>query len=140
MLRIKRDEDATKQLVWNVFVNDNQSIQIYNIFDHPGFRQDVKSAKKKYGVASKEFEEEIRRSLMYYYWSKCEWETVISSWPPYIDSKEYNRIKEEVDKRDVFYSVSVSPEGAQKVDVYMQVDMNWKPFMQYLIAHQDLIK
>lgn len=55
-----------------------------------------------------EFAEALRRSLMYYFWSKCEWEVLISPW---CGSKK---------------------DKAIKVDVYWQVMNNWEIFLDYV--------
>ena len=54
------------------------------------------------------FAEALRRSLMYYFWSKCEWEVLISPW---CGSKKNETIK---------------------VDVYWQVMNNWDHFLDYV--------
>jgi len=101
---------AQKELVWNVYIEDfnSKSIDIYNIFRHAGFYNDVKKYTRKCRDDRNGFAEEIKRSLMYYFWSKCEWEVILSGWPP----------------RDDFH--------AEKIDVYAQVMMNWDRFMDYL--------
>lgn len=97
------------KLCWNVFYhNFNQDeIQLVNIFDHGGFSKEVNENLKKHKEKDS-FADELRRSLMYYFWSKCEWETVISPW------------------------VRRSDRTAIKVDVYWQVMANWEPFVDYI--------
>jgi len=109
---------AKKELVWNVFVDDfnGRKIQVYNIFHHGGFYADVKKYAKKYKDDREKFEEEIKRSLMYYYWSKCEWEIILSGWPPKDDFDE------------------------EKVDVYDQVMLNWEIFINYLWENRSSAK
>ena len=107
-----------KELVWNVFVDDfnGRKIQVYNIFHHGGFYADVKKYAKKYKDDREKFEEEIKRSLKYYYWSKCEWEIILSGWP----------------KKDDFHE--------EKVDVYDQVMLNWEIFINYLWENRSSAK
>lgn len=45
---------------------------------------------------------------MYYFWSKCEWEIILSDFPP---SKKFQE---------------------KKVDVYEQVMLNWDIFINYV--------
>ena len=52
--------------------------------------------------------EAVHGSLFYYYRSKCEWEVIVSSWPP------SDRVPE------------------RKVDVYDQVMLNWDVFIGYV--------
>jgi hypothetical protein len=99
-------------LEWNVFYHNPNSnkIQIYNIFHHNGFRNDVFNIFAKYEEKEK-VDDELRLSLMYHFWAKCEWETIIS---PFIGDKEKESIK---------------------VDVYWQVMNNWKAFVGYVWSH-----
>lgn len=57
------------------------------------------------------FERELQRSLKYFFWSKCEWEVLISPWC-------------EPDK-----------DKAIKVDVCWQVMLNWDKFAAYVWEH-----
>ena len=100
-------------LTWNVFVGDfnHGIIETHNVFDHYRFMDDCRYAAKKYKDDRDEFEKYIKRSLMYYYWSKCEWEVVIDHWP-------------HSDRRK-----------AKKVDAYDQVMMNWEHFINYVWEH-----
>ena len=104
-----RQEIKLKPLVWNVYTENfnERRIEIDNIFDHSGFYDDCVKAAKKYKEKDT-FAEEVRRSLMYYFWSKCEWEIVLTAWPP----------------RDDF--------NDEKIDVYDQVRLNWDAFIDYL--------
>ncbi len=97
-----------KKPVWNVIcIGDNrQNIEVYNIFEHGRFWNDVKEAAKKYET-KREFAEQLRRDLQYYFWSKCEWEMVVNS----------------------LFCKSVD-EG-KKIDVYWQVRNNWDIFVDY---------
>ena len=56
---------------WNVFnYNINlKKIEVYNIFKHGSFYNDVKLAIEQY-EDKKEFAKYIKSSLMYYFWSK----------------------------------------------------------------------
>ena len=96
-------------LVWNVIyhsVNEDK-IKTFNVFNHGGFRENLKKLYKKY-PEKEEFAEELRRSLMYYFWCKCEWEIIIGPWCGSRDTKEI------------------------KVDVYWQVMNNWEIFLDYV--------
>lgn len=96
-------------LVWNVIyhsVNGNE-IKTFNIFDHYSFREELKKLYKKC-FEKEDFARELRRSLMYYFWSKCEWEIIIGPW---CGSKRTKEIK---------------------VDVYWQIMNNWERFLDYV--------
>ena len=103
---------------WNVYTyNCNaRRVEPYNIFNHYSFIKDCQKALKEFKDDKGQFIESIRRSLMYYYWSKCEWEIVISDFPPHQDF------------------------SGKKVDVYDQIRMNWDSFVEYLWIHRDELK
>ena len=102
----------SKELVWNVYVhNINQdTIEVYNIFQHHGFCKCLYKAKVKYlkktDFRFEDFMEEVKKELMYYFWSKCEWEVVIKAW--------------------------VGGKAERQTDVYCQVMINWELFKEYL--------
>ena len=97
-------------LVWNVYVGNFNSglIESHNVFDHWRFLEDCRKNAKKNGGDKDAFAEQLRRDLMYYYWSKCEWEIIIDHWP------HCDRFRDE------------------KVDVYDQVRLNWDKFVDYV--------
>lgn len=97
-------------LTWNVYVGsfNKRVIEVQNVFGHSGFLEDCKKAARKYKDDKEAFSDAIRTSMMYYYWCKCEWEVIISHWPP--NDKMENA----------------------KVDVYSQVNMNWDHFIDYV--------
>lgn len=93
---------------WNVIYYDcnRKKIATYNVFSHGRFAEDVKTIMNK-RLSRKDFDEELKRDLMYYFWSRCEWEIVISPW--------------------------VGDENAAvKRDVYWQVMNNWSRFSDYV--------
>lgn len=88
-----------------VFSINKQRIEKYNIFDHYSFRRDIFNL--FYGNNSKEidYEKELDKILKYYFWSKAEWEIIISPWAG-----------GKIEQCEI------------KIDVYSQVKMNWKTF------------
>lgn len=100
-----------EKLVWNVFCRDMNAntIKLFNVFEHNEFAKDVRKLILK--CEDREtFAEELRKSLMYYFWSKYEWEVLIS---PRLDGES---------------------ENAMKVDVYWQIRNNWDRFVDYVLA------
>ena len=99
-------------LEWNAYYHNwnAKTIEPFNVFDHGGFLTDCKKNAKKNIHDYDAFCEQLKRSAMYYYWSKCEWETVIT---PLIDN------------------------GAEavKIDVYDQLKLNWDAFCKYTWEH-----
>lgn len=101
-------------MIWHVYRENinTRRIEIYNIFDHASFKKDVEEAYATCKTKD-EFVEQLRKSLMYYFWSKCEWEVVITDWPTHIDSDYHLHT-------------------AEKIDVYDQVKLNWSVFVDYV--------
>ena len=95
-------------LSWKVFVEDWSSGEIvdYDILAS-GFSERIKPIIKKV-ESFEEFKKELNSILMYYFWSKCEWEVIITGWPP----------SERVEER--------------KVDVYEQIKLNFEVFAKYI--------
>lgn len=125
-------------MIWNVYrENANaKKIEIYNIFDHTSFKRDVQEA---YATCKtqKEFVEKLKRTLMYYFWSKCEWEVIITDWPTHVSVAEVERMSAEIAKYEADYghkpySTGVNLKVAEKIDVYDQVMLNWEAFVNYV--------
>lgn len=94
---------------WNVFYHNvnSQEIIILNIFEHGGFAKDVEKHLKK--CTDKEaFVKEVKSSLMYFFWSKSEYEIIISPWCGGRNTKD------------------------KKVDIYSQIMLNWDKFVDYV--------
>lgn len=125
-------------LKWNVFrrdVNKNK-IVIFNIFDHWKFNEDVQKSLKKFKDKD-EFAEHLRRDLMYYFWSKYEYEVVITSFPPYIKMNELDRLNDERVSHKEKYNrepicLDTNLEIGIKIDIYTQVMNNWDIFLDYV--------
>lgn len=105
-------------LEWNVYVSNfnGKRIETDNIFEHGGFIKDCQEAYKKHKDDKDAFLEDVRRSLMYYYWSKTEWEIIISHWPPRESAQDL------------------------KIDVFDQVMLNWPIFSEYVWNNRDEFK
>ena len=100
-------------LVWNVY-NQNfnaREIEVINLFDKFDIDDFIKLFKKRYKNKEQQtfenFKSELKNQLMYRFWSRCEWEVIITAWPP--DDK-----------------VSI------KVDVYGQIMNNFDVFCDYV--------
>ena len=125
----------TKNLVWNVFhENFNaRKIEVYNVFNHSSFYNNVIKLSRK---NKDEFAEQLKREAMYYFWSKCEMEIVVTSWPSYIDENEYQRLTKErnehIEKRgDTPRVLNFCPTVGSKIDIYEQLMLNWDMFVEY---------
>ena len=101
---------------WFVFVEDinRKRIKVYNIFEHKDFMEDCNDAWENYKNKHHDFlryQENIDSILMYYFWCKCEWEIILSNFPP----------------SDSFHE--------KKIDVYQQVKINWDKFIDYIFSY-----
>ena len=134
------------ELVWNVFVENinDRKIEVHNVFNHHSFMKDLIKINKKHKDDFYNFAKEVKHTLMYHYWSKSEWEVVVTSFPPYINEKEFLRLNLERDERiqkyGRFIRESVNLETGKKVDVYDQVMMNWDHFINYLWENRKELK
>ena len=141
-LRLGAKEDDKVKLEWNVYTEDfnSREIKIFNIFNHARVCENVKKALKKFDNKA-EFAEEVRKTLIWCYWSKCEWEIIITSFPARITKEELDRLnKESKDDAEKYgcepRSMWISPSVGKKVDVYEQIMLNWNAFIDYLWAHK----
>ena len=102
-----RERTKPMNLEWYVYYYDINSSQLktFNIFNHRGFKNAIEEIFKKY-YSMEEFKKAVKSELMYYFWSKAEWEIVISDW-----------FGKQVEK---------------KIDVYDQVMLNWDRFIEWL--------
>lgn len=128
----------SEQLVWNVYVYgiSDRSFRTFNAFDHYSFLADVQKILKA-DLSKEEFTEKIRREVQYYYWSKTEWECVITDTQPHIGQQELNRIIDDCYRKLTkeappcrFSHVNLS--DADKIDVYDQLRLNWDEFVEYV--------
>lgn len=123
---------------WNVFREDinSREIEVFNIFCHGSFSEDVTKLKKK-KLSREEFAKELKSISMYYFWCKSEHEVVITSWPPYIDSKELDRLNTEYEEHNQKwgrypYRMDVRLDVGKKIDIYQQLSLNWENFVDYV--------
>ena len=96
-------------LKWYVYLENinGRNIVTYNVFKHFNFYQDVKEAIKQI-ENRQDFSERIRQIAKYYFWSKCEYEILVTSWI----------------MPDTFKD--------KKIDVYDQLELNWDRFIDYI--------
>lgn len=123
-----------EKLICNVFVEDNNKIDTYNIFDNYTFMNNLYKYKDDNDINT--FSENVRHCLLYSYWAKCEWEVIITDVLPTISKEELDRLNNE----EHMYRCCVNLECEKKVDVYSQVMLNWNVFINYLWENKHLIK
>ena len=134
---------------WNVYnYNCNKNkIEKYNILNHWYFVKDIAKIKDK-----DEFAEKLKSKLMYYFWSKCEWELVIEITEdnriflnPWVGCRNPEEVRIDVtdetnfDWRS-FAEIHISKQvykNEAKIDVFDQVMMNWDKFVDYVWANRE---
>lgn len=128
---------------WNVYYDDfnRKKIEAFNIFEHGRFAEDVKKDLKKCET-KEDFAEKLRINLFYFFCSKCEWEVVITSWPPHITMSELDRLNAEREENIKKYNrepycLYINPDVGEKIDVYSQVMMNWHIFLDYVWSYKE---
>lgn len=133
-----KKEGGKLKLEYYVFREDwnSKKIEAFNIFNHSRFYEDVKNALEKFDN-KEEFAEEVKKSLMWCYWCKSEYEVVITTWPPRITMSALDRLnaKREESLKEYNrepYRLYVNPEVGEKIDIYSQVMLNWNVFVDYV--------
>ena len=101
-------------LTWNVLLYDFNIMEpiTYNIFNNHRVHEDtpklLKQCKDK-----KEFKDEFRDLLRWQFWGRCQYEMILSSWPPSEKDKTY------------------------KLDVYEQCMLNFDRLCDYIYAEYE---
>lgn len=106
-------------LTWNVYRENinTKEIEIYNIFKHEKFKEEVLRAfkdswdEKDVDTSIELFKSKVTNICEYYYWGKTEWEVIISDWPPSENFK------------------------TKKVSVCDQLLLNWDSFIYYVLSY-----
>lgn len=132
-----------KKLCWNVLVENwnEKKIENYNIFNHYGFCASLLKAKKMYKNDFEKFSKEVKGWLMYYYWSKSEWEVIVTTWPAHITTEQLDELIAEKEKvgENKRYRYTTDLCLSKKIDVFDQINQNWDVFINYLYSNMNLI-
>lgn len=80
------------------------------MFNHGSFKNKVNKILKE-KLSKEVFSEKLRREAMYYFWSKCEYEIILSPWTGRADNI--------------------------KMDIYDQIMMNWDKFVDYVWSFRE---
>ena len=95
-------------LKWNTIIYNNGKIEYFNIFRNILFREAIEEIFKTPEQSREEIEEQVKRKAQWQFWSRCEYEVMISEWPPSPKDKTY------------------------KLDVFEQLKANWERFIDYI--------
>ena len=99
-------------LKWNVWRYDinTKELKQFNIFSHSRYNEDIREYMYKYikkQISKDIFIDGIRKTTLYYFWGKAEYEIIIS---PLIGN-HYNK----------------------KTDIKEQLELNWDRYIEYLL-------
>ena len=103
-MRIKK-----AKLEWNVLLHDfnKDEIKKYNIFGEKSPEEIAQLIKRNKIDNYADFKEKMKAEFMYHYWSKSEYEIIVSGFCK--DAKEY------------------------KIDIWRQIEMNFDRVLEYII-------
>ena len=126
------------KLEWYVYYYSHTSgeFKVFNVFRHGSYIAYVEKWLKA-DLTKEEFAEHLRRESMYYYWSKSEWEIIVTDTTPHISEKELQRVLKEyyldrkVGENKPRYG-HVNLADCEKIDVYDQLSLNWDEFVDYV--------
>lgn len=133
-------------MFWNVkyFNFNKQIIQDFNVLKN--YEEWIKKQKKKCATKD-EFAEVLKREMMWRFWSKCEWELIVSIdnedniWlSPWVGCRNIDEVKINVTNDNTFnwrdfaekHISSQIYTNEAKIDVYDQINWNWKEFVDYI--------
>lgn len=105
---MSKKSNKISDLEWNVIwysSNQNQVKEI-NVFQHSGFLESVAKLIKEMDYDT--FQDKLRREAMYYFWSKFEYEVLVTD---------------------------LLGNGETKIDIYYQLKLNWDKFSEYVWRH-----
>ena len=131
-------------IVYNFNIN-KQKIETYDIFKHWNFCEYAKKAMKKFKT-KEEFAEQLKRELMYYFWSRSEYELVIEVTEnnnvflnPWVGCREPEKVRIDVTNNTDFDWVNFAKKHIKKqiygnkakIDIFDQVNYVWDEFVEY---------
>lgn len=125
------------RLEWYVYKtsHDGKYIEKYNIFDHERFCADIIKTFKK--IKKRQFCEDIKKTLMYYFCDKSEYELKVTPWVARIDKAESNKPDDRLERGvanvvEETYGIWISSQVSRKIDIYDQVMLNFNSFIDYI--------
>lgn len=102
---------------WNVFIEDFnlRKIVYYDVLAGDWVREHLAKILERSKGDKQHFASELMKMMRWQYWSRCEYEIVLTCWPP-------------VSTPDAFKD--------RKIDVFEQLWINWDQFVDYVWAHR----
>lgn len=120
------------KLEWNVYVKEQETIYVRNIFNLSSrFNDSLDKLRKEYLKSHLEdfewFSKELRSIVMYSYWAKCEYEIGLTSWPSYVTREAVKNVEDTPSG-----NIMLFPKIYEKIDIYDQLKLNWNQFARYV--------
>lgn len=134
-----------KALSWLVTYYDCNANKI-KYYDILKYREDFIKKLKKKCATKEEFAEKMQREMMYYFWSKAEWEMIIEIdddsrvWLiPWCGCRDPENVRVDVSEKEDFDWRGFAEKhiGKQiyknkaKIDVFDQLEWRWDEFIDY---------
>ena len=118
------------KLSYKVYFEDFNTREIvhYDIFSGDYWynkAKDLKTAHPDFTEWRKAFQSE----LMSRYWCRSEYEIVLTSWPPYVERAELERLRSEDLPK---YRANIDLSVEEKIDIYDQIMLNADIFFNYV--------
>ena len=141
------------KIQWKVYWQDSNAHKIVEVDIIPWIWEDLKKYKKEITKRKKQyikenghtdgkfdydvfswFKEELRKRLQWEFWSRCEYEIILTDLFCSIDEEEIKRLIEEYSKKDnqFKYWRNVNLKTERKVDIYEQLMLNYDVFAKYI--------
>ena len=101
-----------KYNVWIYNIN-RRKMEVFNVFEHYSFLKGIKNIllEKNFLCSSiEDFSSQLKKEVLYYFWSRAEWEIVIQPWCNCHDIEK----------------------AAEKIDICDQLIINWDIFVKYI--------
>ena len=125
-------------LKWMVLCEENNKVVWQNLFElSNSFNQDLKKIYKM-TLTKERFEELIKVALLTF-WSRVEYEVLVTNFPCYVELKDVVDAYNEITSGKSRYRTQINI-PSNKIDVYEQVVMNWDIFINYLWNNLVLIE
>lgn len=139
-----------KPFEWMVLYHNFNSdkIEQYNVLKYR--EDDIKKIRKKCKT-KEEFSEKLKREMMYYYWSKCQWELIITKTEdnriiltPWCGCKNPDEVAIDVTDDNNFDWIGFADkhikkqvyDNEEKIDIYSQLTYVWDSFVDYCWNHR----
>jgi hypothetical protein len=136
-----KQEFKAVDMCWEAmnFDVNTEKFKPYNVL---AYREDfIKKLKKKVST-KEEFTQQMKREMMYYFWSKCEWEVILTNKDGRIIMSPWvgpENITLDVTDREDFDWVDFFSQQAKryinkisiKIDIWDQIFYQWDAFIDY---------